>query len=170
MSLTTSAERRALSTAEWEAVAPSHYPAICGLEPSALPDLRSRLRGLRDKARDELNRQRREMRGKAAPRGATPASDDAGSKLKLRVLSAAVKRVNKEHERVRRNAGRRKQAALSREALAMKRSNAAPPRHPAPTRTADEGMASSPNTDIAPSGAFDAEGQRPVLERSRKVR
>ena len=28
----------------------------------------------------------------------------------------------------------------------------------------------SPNKTIAPSGAFDAEGQRPVLERSRKVR
>jgi len=27
-----------------------------------------------------------------------------------------------------------------------------------------------PNTGIASSGAFDAEGQRPVLERSRKAR
>lgn len=35
---------------------------------------------------------------------------------------------------------------------------------------ANEGMISIPFEDLAPSGAFDAEGHRPVLERSRKVR
>lgn len=35
---------------------------------------------------------------------------------------------------------------------------------------ADTGIVSTPFTDQAPSGAFDAEGHRPVLERSRKVR
>ncbi len=35
---------------------------------------------------------------------------------------------------------------------------------------ANEGMISKPFEDQAPSGAFDAEGHRPVLERSRKVR
>lgn len=35
---------------------------------------------------------------------------------------------------------------------------------------ANEGMISTPFKDQAPSGAFDAEGHRPVLERSRKVR
>lgn len=54
-------------------------------------------------------------------------------------------------------------------AMALK--NAAPaPHHPSPERTAHEGMNDTPNTDIAPSGAFNAEGQRPVLERSRKSR
>ena len=44
------------------------------------------------------------------------------------------------------------------------------PRHPSPEPTARAGMNDTPNTKIAPSGAFDAEGQRPVLERSRKAR
>lgn len=35
---------------------------------------------------------------------------------------------------------------------------------------ANEGIVSKPFEDQAPSGAFDAEGHRPVLERSRKVR
>ncbi|NTS66274.1 hypothetical protein HRV97_14015 [Sphingomonas sp. HHU CXW] len=35
---------------------------------------------------------------------------------------------------------------------------------------AHEGVTSTPFEDQAPSGAFDAEGHRPVLERSRKVR
>ncbi len=34
----------------------------------------------------------------------------------------------------------------------------------------NEGMKSIPFQHQAPSGAFDAEGHRPVLERSRKVR
>ncbi|MDO9474110.1 MAG: hypothetical protein Q7J28_13725 [Caulobacter sp.] len=56
-------------------------------------------------------------------------------------------------------------------ARAMELKNAAPaPNHPSPERTAHEGMNDTPNTGIAPSGAFDAEGQRPVLERSRKSR
>jgi len=56
-------------------------------------------------------------------------------------------------------------------AKAMELKQAAPePQHPASERTANEGMNDTPNTGIAPSGAFDAEGQRPVLERSRKVR
>lgn len=41
-----------------------------------------------------------------------------------------------------------------------------PAEDPHPTRLAAE----TPRQDYAPSGALDAEGQRPVLERSRKVR
>jgi hypothetical protein len=56
-------------------------------------------------------------------------------------------------------------------AKAMELKNSAPaPQHPSPERTAHEGMKDTPNTGIAPSGAFNAEGQRPVLERSRKAR
>jgi hypothetical protein len=56
-------------------------------------------------------------------------------------------------------------------AKAMDLKNAAPDRHhPASRRTAHEGAADIPNGKIAPSGAFNAEGHRPVLERSRKVR
>ena len=50
------------------------------------------------------------------------------------------------------------------------KSGAPDPARPDPGRTADEGMTPTPRPGIAPSGAFDAEGQRPVLERSRKVR
>jgi hypothetical protein len=56
----------------------------------------------------------------------------------------------------------------ARRALAMKQAEPRPERPE--TRTAHEGMRSLPNTDIAPSGALEQEGHRPVLERSRKVR
>ncbi|MDZ4375236.1 MAG: hypothetical protein U1C74_27960 [Phenylobacterium sp.] len=60
------------------------------------------------------------------------------------------------------------QEGPARDAMELK-AKAAPPSHPV-DRTPDEGMNSQPNTGIAPSGALHAEGQRPVLERSRKVR
>jgi hypothetical protein len=60
--------------------------------------------------------------------------------------------------------------ANAHKALAMKQAaDEAAPDRPS-SDTANEGMRSLPNTDQAPSGALDAEGHRPVLERSRKVR
>lgn len=61
------------------------------------------------------------------------------------------------------------QQAQAAKAMDLKQS-APEPHHPATGRAADEGMNDTPNAGIAPSGAFDAEGQRPVLERSRKSR
>ena len=60
------------------------------------------------------------------------------------------------------------QEGPARRAQEMK-ANAEPPAHPV-DRTPDTGMNPLPNPGIAPSGALDAEGHRPVLERSRKVR
>ncbi|ADP70769.1 hypothetical protein Rvan_1517 [Rhodomicrobium vannielii ATCC 17100] len=54
-------------------------------------------------------------------------------------------------------------------ALAEKKAAESDTEAPA-TQTASEGMQPNPNSDIAPSGALEQEGQRPVLERSRKVR
>lgn len=170
MSLTKSSERRALSAAERAAVEPSHHPYICELQPEEIRGLRSRLREMRDKARDRLSGQRRELRGKTASRGAQAGGGDAGSALKLRVLSAALKRLNNGADRLERGTGRRSQAALSRTALDMKRENRGEPHHPTAGRTPDEGMNALPNSGGAPSGALNEEGRRPVLERSRKVR
>lgn len=61
------------------------------------------------------------------------------------------------------------QEAEAEKAMELKQS-APEPHHPGTGRTADEGMNNLPNTDIAPSGAFDAEGHKPVVERSRKAR
>ena len=61
------------------------------------------------------------------------------------------------------------QKDLAEKAMALK-ARAPEPAHPDPGRTADEGMTATPRAGMAPSGAFGAEGQRPVLERSRKVR
>jgi len=46
----------------------------------------------------------------------------------------------------------------------------APAQHPDAGRQAGQGMTPTPNEDIAPSGALDAEGHKPVVERTRKAR
>lgn len=170
MARTRREEDRLLTTEEREIVAQTHHPVLGGLDDSDLAALIKRLRDRRDRAQGIARQQRREMRGKSAPAGARAASDDTGSQEKGAVLSAALKRVNKERTR-RQNAGA--SSELSRNARrALRQAKAAesdkPPRPD--SRTADEGMQPIVNEGIAPSGNFDAEGGRPVLERSRKVR
>jgi len=68
---------------------------------------------------------------------------------------------------------KKKMVASARKALAMKKSSARDGEGDATqpdSRTANEGMQPLPNSGIAPSGALQQEGHRPVLERSRKVR
>lgn len=60
------------------------------------------------------------------------------------------------------------QADLAQKAENLKNAAEPAPR-PAPEQTANEGMANTGRGGNS-AGAFDAEGQRPVLERSRKVR
>lgn len=62
------------------------------------------------------------------------------------------------------------QQQLAHKAAAMKAERDAMVHRPDNDDHADKGMISTPFEDQAPSGAFDAEGHRPVLERSRKVR
>ncbi len=62
------------------------------------------------------------------------------------------------------------QVLNSKKALALKQqAEDEAPERPV-SQTEGKGMRSLPNTKDAPSGALEQEGQRPVLERSRKVR
>lgn len=157
-------EQRFLDKDERELVAATHHPELAGLDDATLKETVKRLRERRDRATDVARRQRREMRGKARPAGAAAAADDSGSRRKKQLLAAALKRANKEATR-RRGAAQRDPA---RRALAAKQAAKRPAR-PAPGRTAGQGMRATKRA-TAPSGALDAEGHRPVLERSRKVR
>ena len=168
MARTTKDEQRLLSPDELELVQQTRHPAIKSVGDSELSSLTKRLRERRDRAGDIAKRQRREMRGKSAPAGQKAATDDTGTQNKRGALSAALKRANKESDRRRRQSGKEELVANSLRALSLKRR--APKQERPTSRTADGGMRSLPNTDIAPSGALDAEGHRPVLERSRKVR
>lgn len=62
------------------------------------------------------------------------------------------------------------QAILAAKAMVAKAAGAAPQEHSLARAHDDEGFNNIPRLDYPPSGAFDAEGHRPVLERSRKER
>ena len=108
MANTKKEEARALDNEERDLVEKSHHPALQDLSDQDLLQLVKLTRERRDKAKTQANQRRREMRGKAAPKGATPSKSDEGSKAKLAVLAMAVRRLNSEVER-RRQQGRQEQ-------------------------------------------------------------
>lgn len=160
--------KRALSAAELSAVARSQTADLMSIGYMKVVDLRSRLRAMRDRARDTLKQQRREISGQAAPKGKRATTEVTGSALKTKILSEAVARVDRKLKKAD-SKPKATQVVLSKSALRLKEKRPARS-HPSGGRTADHGMAPNVNKTIAPSGAFGAEGQRPVLERSRKVR
>lgn len=143
MTTTRKDEERLLTKEERELVSRTHHPEIEALSDAELADLRKLLRDRRDRATDISRRQRREMRGKASPQGATPAADNEGSARKKSVLAQAMKRLNSETARRERKGARERLVENMRNALAMKRA-AGEPGRPA-SRTAGKGMRSTPN-------------------------
>jgi hypothetical protein len=124
MAITRKIEERALDAEERDLVAKSHHPALQDVSDQDLSQLVKLVRERRDKAKTQANQRRREMRGKAAPKGATPSKSDDGSKTKLAVLAMAVRRLNSEAERRRRMRVAVAHVESARKALAMKQANA----------------------------------------------
>ncbi|MDO5633200.1 MAG: hypothetical protein Q4G22_15415 [Paracoccus sp. (in: a-proteobacteria)] len=169
-------EKRALDQEEQELSQAARQPNLARLSDSDLNDLIRRLRDRRDRARDIASRQRREARGKAAPRGNSPARDNAGTKTKHDYLSAALRRAGAEQKK-RRDGGAsgKDQAALARKAADLKAAaeernsmkEDGGPLHPRDP-DADKGMKNMKETAHIkyPSGAFEHAGEKPARERS----
>jgi hypothetical protein len=126
--------------------------------------LAQRLRRARDRAKDIAARQKREMRGKADPRGTKPTRDNTGTLAKVQVLGEAIERIEEELSR-RENLtiATTTQVDLSRHALELKLSRPAPP-HPGSGRSASEGMKSKERQKTAQGGAIEGRG-RPHITR-----
>lgn len=144
MSIAISTERRLLTEAEFGLVAQTHYPQICGLGQDELGALARQLREYRRKAQSIARQQRREMRGKAEPRGTRPARDNSGTTVKAQILSDALQRVNSERARQRRAEARASQSDYARRALELKRANRVL-HHPQSGRTAGRGLQPNPS-------------------------
>lgn len=122
MAISRKEEARALSAEEQSLVGKSHHPDLQDLNDAELANLVKLLRGQRDKAQTQANRRRREMRGKAAPKGITASTKDDGSQLKVAVLAMAMRRLNNEMERRRRLTASIELIENARKALNMKQS------------------------------------------------
>jgi len=92
-------EARLLTAAEAELVAVSRPPEIERQSVDELKTVARRLREAHDRAKTIGTRQAREMRGKAEPRGASPAKDNVGTVEKARALRDALDRIEAELKR-----------------------------------------------------------------------
>lgn len=144
MSVTCKFERSLLSHDEYEMIRVTHHPAIYELDRDELQAARRRLRDTRDKERTLARQKRREMRGKAEPRGRSFPGTAEKPQLRKRVFAAALKRLNKEFSRVRKLEARAELTKAARHALALRRA-AEDVHHPAPGDTANRGMQSLPS-------------------------
>lgn len=168
MAQSTRATARLLDKTEAEFVERTQRAAIVTLSDQDLRELGMQLRQRRDKARDAARRQKREMRGKAEPRGARPASDNSGTKQKADALTGALKRIGAESTRRTEKERGPSQRSLARKALAAKQRQTARER---PTnRTAGEGMRPIGNPKAAKSGALNDAGARPAMMRAKIAR
>ena len=139
MSVPCKFERSILSHDEYETIRPTHHPTIYEVEPAELEAIRSRLRKMRDKEQTLSRQKRREARGKSGGRGASfPGTAERPSRRK-QVFAAALKRVNKELERLHNLAARTAHVEAARQALALHRAANFIP-YPSAGPTASEDM------------------------------
>ena len=164
---------RLLSKDEQTLVAQTRHPLIKTLADRDLSNVVMRLREHRDRARDIGRFKRGELRSQSMKTGMIAVepsvSESDGHRAKRTILVAAVKRANTEVERRRIRNTRGQLVSNAEPAQSMNNAARTETKRPS-SRTAHEGTQPIPNADIAPSGALEQEGHRPVLERSRKVR
>jgi hypothetical protein len=139
MSLPCKSERRRLNHDEFGLVRLTHHPAIYELTLDELQALKLRLREQRNKERALARQKQRELRGKAEPRGKSfPGTADQPLQRK-QIFAAAVKRINKELDRLHNLAARTAHVEAARAALAQHRA-AKFVHHPPAGPTPDDGM------------------------------
>src|SRR4051812_30329756 len=139
MSIPCKFERSILSHEEHGIVLRSHHPWIYDVQPIELKELRQRLRAMRDKERTLARVKRREARGKGAPRGQNLPGTAEHPLQRKRVFAAALKRVNREFDRLQKLEARTAHVEAARRALAMRRAAQFPPR-PETGDTPSQGM------------------------------
>jgi hypothetical protein len=139
MSLPCKSERSRLNHAEFELIELTHHPAIYELSPDELHALKLRLREQRNKERALAKQKQRELRGKAEPRGKSfPGTADRPLQRK-QIFAAALKRTNKELDRLHKLEARAAHVEAARAALAQHRA-AKFVHHPPAGPTPHDGM------------------------------
>ena len=144
MSMSCKRERSLLSHEEHETVRVTHHPAIYEHDVEGLQALRVRLRQLRGKERTLARQKKREVRGKAESRGGSfPGIADLPLHRK-QIFAAALKRVNKEWDRIHKLRTKTAHVEAAWRALALHRAAQFVPYPPA-GNTAHEGTQPLPS-------------------------
>ncbi|HLH95910.1 MAG TPA: hypothetical protein VKW08_12430 [Xanthobacteraceae bacterium] len=139
MSIPCKFERSILSYDEHGVILRSHHPEIYGAGLDDLKALRRDLREMRDKESTLARAKRLEARGKGPPRGQSLPGTAEHPLQRKQVFAAALKRVNREIQRMEKLEARTAHIEAARRALAMRRAAEFPPR-PQSGDTPREGM------------------------------
>lgn len=122
MSMSLKQEHALLTPDEIATLRSTHHPELYDLDRKELVALQARLRDLRGKAKTVSRQKQREARGKSEPRGrAFPGSAEQPQKRK-QLFAAALKRVNKEVERLAKLEAKAIHVEAAKKALAQVRS------------------------------------------------
>lgn len=121
MSIPCKVERSQLRRDEFETVRVTHHPAIYHLSRNELHALKMRLREHRGKARALARQKQRESRGKAEPRRKSFPGTAEQPLRRKQIFAAALKRVNKEVDRLHKIEARTAHVEAARTALAQHR-------------------------------------------------
>ncbi len=122
----------------------SHHPEIYDAGLDDLKQLRQRLRDMRGKERTLARAKRRQARGKGPPRGESFPGTAEHPLQRKQVFAAALKRVNREIDRMQKLEARTAHRQAARRALAMRRAAQFSPRLPA-GEASSEGMRALPS-------------------------
>jgi hypothetical protein len=138
-------ERRFLSRDELSFVAPTHYPQLAELDAAQLRETRTRLRDLRDKARTIARHKRREARGKGPARASGASGDMDHAARRKQIFSQALRRTNRQLERIEHAEAVARTVAGHQRALALARRAKAAENRPAAGRHPRRGMRANPS-------------------------
>jgi hypothetical protein len=138
-------ERRFLTRDELGLVAPTHYPQLAELDAGELREARARLRDMRDKAKTVARHKRREARGKGPPRAKAASGDMDHAARRKQIFSQALRRTNRQLERIDHAEARARTAAGHQRALAMARRAKALENRPGQGPHANPGMRANPS-------------------------
>jgi hypothetical protein len=143
VSISRATEQSILTNDQFQIVSKTHHPAIYELDPGELRELRRQLREERGKAQTHARQLQREGRGKSEPRGKAFPGPGEHPLRRKQAIANALKRVNREIERLSKIEARTAHVEAARRALAMHRS--AQFREIPASKTASEGMQPQPS-------------------------
>lgn len=145
MSISRATEQSILTNEQFQLVSKTHHPVIYELDFRELRDLQRKLREERSKSTTHARQLQREGRGKGEARGkGFPGPGDQPSRRK-QAIANALKRVNRELERLRKIEAHTTHIEAARRALALHRAANFTTTKPA-SKTANEGMRPVPST------------------------
>ncbi|SEE39642.1 hypothetical protein SAMN05519104_5987 [Rhizobiales bacterium GAS188] len=144
MSISIASEKSLLSHDEFEAIKPTHHPAISSLSVEILQEAQRDLRQRRDKTRTVARQNRRRAQSRRGAREVVPAGEEAHAGKRKQVFAQALKRVNHELQRRHEVAAREALMDSAKRALELRRGKA-PASRPAAGPSAGEGMTPKPS-------------------------